>query len=193
MANPRRQAQIAAAATELFDTLGYHGTGMGDIAKACGMGTSSLYNHFAAKQDVLAESIMTTMQSLLNAHAMALAGLTSPVDRLRQSMITHVAFHAENAQSTRVVNQEFPSLQDPARSVVRQLRRDYVARWTDIIQSGVDEGSFQVPDVKLTCYALLDMGIAVELWFRNNSAYDAQQLGEKYADMAMRLVREQPR
>lgn len=193
MANPQRRAQITAAATTLFDTQGYHGTGMSDIAKACDMGASSLYNHFESKQAVLAESITTTMQTLLSAHAQAQKELSSPDERLRASMITHVSFHAENAQATRVVNHEFHSLQDPARGIVRQLRRDYVSRWTKILQDGVDEGLFQISDVKLTGYALVDMGIGVELWFQAERVYDAQQLGERYADMAMRMVTERER
>ena len=45
MAKSSRRVQIAAAALELFDERGYYGAGMGDVAKAVGMGTSSLYNH----------------------------------------------------------------------------------------------------------------------------------------------------
>ncbi len=44
--------------------------------------------------------------------------------------------------------------------MVLQLRRDYVARWMNV----VDEGSFQAENLKIACWALIDMGIGVATW-----------------------------
>lgn len=186
MANLQRQTQITAAALKLFDERGFHGTGMGHLSKAVGMSASSLYNHFSSKQEVLAEVLRTTMERLLREHASELAGITDPVERLRVSMAFHVRFHAENAMDTRVVNQEILNLQEPTLSIVRQLRRDYVARWMLILKEGEKSGKFQVKDIKITCYSLIDMGIGTSLWFNPDSTYSASQLGEIYAEAALR-------
>lgn len=187
MANLRRRAQITNAALKLFDERGFHGTGMEDLATEVEMSASSLYNHFSSKQEVLVEVLSSAMESLLRTHASALAGVTGPVEQLHASMASHVRFHADNAMAARVVNQELHNLQEPSRSVVRQLRRDYVARWMLILQEGAATGKFQVADVKITCYAIIDMGIGVALWFRPDAAYSAAELGEMYAEAALRL------
>ncbi len=186
MANLQRRTQITTAAMKLFDERGFHGTGMEHIAKEIGMSASSLYNHFSSKQAVLAEGLSLTMESLLRTHASELAGVSDPVEKLRVSMSVHVQFHADNAMAVRVVNQELNNLQEPTRSVIRQLRRDYVARWMQIVEEGSAAGKFRVEDIKITCYALIDMGIGVALWFRDQDSYSATELGGIYADAALR-------
>lgn len=186
MANQQRRDQITDAALQLFDELGYHGTSMGDIAKSVGMSASSLYNHFGSKQEVLAEIMRTGMERLLRTHAAALAGIDEPVEQLRASMATHVEFHARNNRAVRVTNNEILSLEEPTRSVVKQLRRDYVARWVDIVDRGMRQGVFTVADEKITCYGLIDMGMGVSLWYRDDANYSPQELGLLYAQAALR-------
>ncbi|HHU66968.1 TetR/AcrR family transcriptional regulator [Corynebacterium sp.] len=188
MANQSRRDQIAAAATELFAQRGYFGTGMEDIATAVGMGTSSLYNHFRSKQEVLSVVLLRTMEDQLRTHARALAGAVDPVDKLHRSMIAHVQFHTENVVATRVINTQVTALAEPHRSMVHQLRRDYVSRWQAIIDEGVGSGQFTVADRRITCFALLDMGIGIPLWYDRDGRLSQQELIDCYADMALRLV-----
>ena len=146
MANQKRRDQIAAAALDLFDQRGYHATGMEDIAKAVGMRASSLYNHYSSKQELLAEVTITAMEDLLRANAAGLAGLKDPREKLVATMKAHVVYHATFARRVRVVNNELTNLEEPHKSVVLQLRRDYVARWMAI----VNEGNFHAENLKLS-------------------------------------------
>ncbi|STD61364.1 HTH-type transcriptional repressor [Corynebacterium striatum] len=133
MANQKRRDQIATAALDLFDQRGYHGTGMEDIAKAVGMRASSLYNHYKSKQELLAEVTVSAMEELLRANAAALAGVTGSEEKILATMRAHVIFHATHAKRVRVVNNELNNLEEPHKSVVLQLRRDYVARWMNVV------------------------------------------------------------
>lgn len=191
MVNKMRRDQISAAALDLFDRLGYHGTGMEDIAAAVGMRASSLYNHFRSKQSLLAEVTVTAMQDLLEANDAALAALdvdADPIARLRETMRSHVVFHTTNAKRVRVVNRELGSLDHPARGTVVQLRRDYVARWMSVVNDGVAAGVFTAADVKIACWALIDMGIGVSQWYAPGGRYTAEELGQMYADFALRQL-----
>lgn len=188
MVNERRKQQISGAALTLFSTRGYHGTGMEDIARAIGMGTSSLYNHVRSKQEVLAAITSGAMRELLDAHSAALDAVTGPTAKLRASMEAHVRFHAEHSTAVRVVNTELASLEEPTKSEVLQMRRDYVARWVEILTEGRDAGIFHIDDVEILCYALIDMGIGVSLWFRPDGRYPAAELGVIYADLALATV-----
>lgn len=64
-ASTSRADDIHEAALTLFAERGYHGTSMEDIASALRLQAQSLYNHVAAKQDLLSEVMIHTMRSLL--------------------------------------------------------------------------------------------------------------------------------
>lgn len=188
MANQKRRDQISAAALALFDERGYHATGMEDIAKAVGMRASSLYNHFHSKQEVLADISITAMEDMLRANAAALAGIAGPRERLAETMHTHIVYHTTQAMRVRVLTAHISSLEEPSHSIVLQARRDYVARWMAVVNEGVTEGIFSAPDVKIACWALIDMGLGVANWYSPEGAYSPEQLGEMYAQFALRQL-----
>ncbi|APT89388.1 transcriptional regulator [Corynebacterium frankenforstense DSM 45800] len=188
MANTRRRDQIAQAAMKLFAERGYHGTGMEDIARECGMRASSLYNHVDSKQRVLAELCIHWMGRLLEVHDAAVEGIDDPAEALAAAMRSHVVFHAHNARAVKVVNNEINSLEKADRDTVTGLRRDYVVRWQKIVAAGIERGEFHVEDLKIAVYALIDMGIGVALWFDPAGRYPAEDLAEFYATAALRQV-----
>jgi AcrR family transcriptional regulator len=50
---PYRRDEILAAAVQLFELKGYHGTGMDDIGAIAGMSGPAIYRHFRSKEDLL--------------------------------------------------------------------------------------------------------------------------------------------
>lgn len=188
MANPKRRAQIAEAAMELFDERGYHATGMEDIASAVGMRASSLYNHYGSKQEVLADIAISSMEALLRFHATGYSPMKTSADKLFASMKYHTIFHAEQARRARIVNSEIRALQEPSRSIVVQMRRDYVARWMAIVREGIDSGVFVADDVKIVSWALIDMGIGVSQWYAEGGRLSSEELGDMYGRIALRQL-----
>lgn len=188
MANQKRREQISQEALRLFDELGYHGTGMEDVAKAVGLRASSLYNHYSSKQEVLADIAIRAMEELLRANAVASSGQQEPEGKLVAIMRAHVIFHATQAMYVRVTNRSINSLEEPSRSVVLQLRRDYVARWMQVVEEGVQAGRFTAPDIKIACWSLIDMGMGVSQWFNPDGEYTAEQLGQMYGEYALRQL-----
>lgn len=192
MANQRRREQIITAALQLFDARGYHATGMEHIAEAVGMRASSLYNHCSSKQEILQEIATGAMEEMLRTHARAIAGLADPTEQLAATVRNHVHFHATQARRVRVTNSQLSNLEEPARSIVLQLRRDYVGRWISIVSEGVDKGVFTAADVKITCWALIDMGIGVAQWFNDDGEYTADELADMYAGFALHQLTSKP-
>ena len=188
MANPQRGAQIAEAAMQLFDERGYHATGMEDIAAAVGMRASSLYNHYRSKQEVLADIAISSMEALLRFHATGYSPMKTSADKLFASMKYHTIFHAEQAQRARIVNNEIRALQEPSRSIVVQMRRDYVARWMAIVREGIDSGVFVADDIKIVSWALIDMGIGVSQWYADGGRLSSEELGDMYGRIALRQL-----
>jgi AcrR family transcriptional regulator len=182
-----RKSQIRDAAVVLFSERGYYGTSMEDIAAQIGMRASSLYNHVRSKQELLAGIMHDTMQELINAfdQAVASGGLT---DQLRAAMEAHVHYHGTHSDEAHIGNREIASLQRPQRDEVVALRRRYARSWQALIQAGIDEGVFDSASAQLSAYALLEMGIGVSQWYREDGPLSLDEIAFQYGEMALRQV-----
>jgi AcrR family transcriptional regulator len=183
-----RLGHIREAALELFTRQGFEATTMSDIGAAVGIRGPSLYKHVASKQHLLAHVMVTTMEALLTAHHAAIASTSDPVERLRRATEAHVRYHARHRLEAFVGNREIRSLVEPHRSQVLSLRADYEACFRTVIQAGVDDDVFQVESVRLASYAILDLGMGVAVWYRDDGATGEDAVVWQYSQFALRLV-----
>ncbi|MET7897307.1 TetR/AcrR family transcriptional regulator [Streptomyces mirabilis] len=183
-----RANDIRAAALELFTRLGYEATTMADIGRAVGIRGPSLYKHIASKQDVLAQIMIGTMEDLLAAHRAAVTSGGDPVVRLRRATEAHVRYHARHRLEAFVGNREIRSLAEPHRSRVLALRAEYEAGFRAIVDAGVAEGCFQVASARLVSYAILDLGMGVAAWYREDGELAEDTIVWQYGDFALRLA-----
>ncbi len=182
-----RRSDIREAGLTLFAERGYHATSMGDIGRAIGVKGPSLYNHLKSKQEILIDIMVTTMQDLLAGFDNADSN-GEPAERLREVMAEHVRYHALHPRDVRIGNREIPSLEEPARELVLNLRNEYEGKWRELIQDGLDSGDFSIPSVRVAVYAILEMGIGVAQWYRPDGSLSLDQIAALYADMAARLL-----
>lgn len=187
-ATTARTAEIRAAALELFTRLGYEATTMADIGAAVGIRGPSLYKHVASKQDLLVQIMTSTMDALLAAHSAAVATTTDPVERLRRAVDAHVRYHARHRHEAFVGNREIRSLVEPHRTTVLAHRAEYEAGFRTLINDGVDAGRFSVISPRLASYAILDLGMGVAVWFREDGELSENAIAWQYTDFALRLV-----
>jgi AcrR family transcriptional regulator len=54
----RTRQQIMEAAIDLFNTQGYHGTSMRQIAETAGIALGGIYNHFPSKEDIYSAVVL---------------------------------------------------------------------------------------------------------------------------------------
>ena len=66
-----RRDEILSTAAELFAARGFHGVSVADIGAACGISGPALYKHFASKDAVLAEMLVSISERLLAVGASA--------------------------------------------------------------------------------------------------------------------------
>jgi AcrR family transcriptional regulator len=183
-----RAAEIRTAALELFTRLGYEATTMADIGEAVGIRGPSLYKHVASKQDLLVQIMTSTMDALLAAHYAAVATTTDPVERLRRAVDAHVRYHARHRLEAFVGNREIRSLVEPHRTTVLTRRAEYEAAFRTLITDGVDAGRFSVSSARLASFAILDLGMGVSVWYREDGELSENTLAWQYTDFALRLL-----
>lgn len=183
-----RAAEIRAAALVLFAERGYAATTMADIGEAVGMRGPSLYKHVGSKQELLAQIMTGTMDDLLRNHRIAVVSCEDVVERLRRTAEAHVRYHARHRLEAFVGTREIRSLEEPHRTEVLRRRAAYEQAFRTLLTEGVEAGRFAITTVKLTSYAILDLGMGVAVWYRENGDMTEDQVVYQYGDFALRLA-----
>jgi AcrR family transcriptional regulator len=183
-----RTTDIKAAALALFAERGYQATTMADIGAAVGIRGPSLYKHVGSKQELLAQIMTATMDTLLENHRTAIAGCEDVAERLRRAAEAHVRFHARHRLEAFVGTREIRSLEEPHRTEVLKRRARYERGFRKLVADGVRAGRFRVASVKLTSYAILDLGMGASVWYRENGGLTEDQVVYQYGDFALRLA-----
>lgn len=183
-----RAAEIRRAALELFVERGYQATTMSDIGARVGIRGPSLYKHVDSKQALLAEIMTGTMHALLDGHRRAIAGTGDPVERLRRAVEAHVRYHARHRWEAFAGNREIRSLSEPHLSEVLGLRTAYEGAFRALIADGVAAGVFTVSSERIASFAILDLGMGVATWFRDDGDLTENEIVWQYVDFALRLL-----
>lgn len=179
-------------ALTLFAQRGYHGTAVSHIAEALGIRTPSLYNHMRSKQELLETIVGTTLENVIADFEQAVQGLDDPAERLRSATRVYALRHATHRREALVVNRDTTSLPEPARSAMRERRREHERAVRSVIADGVERGVFSVGNPALASFAILEMTVSLARWFRENGPLSAEQVADEYAEFALRVVRYRP-
>jgi AcrR family transcriptional regulator len=183
-----RRAAIRSAALELFATIGYRATTMADIGEKIGIRGPSLYKHVTSKHALLAAIVTGMMNDLLAQQSAALAEGGDVRQRLRRITIVHVQYHAEHRYEAFVGHREIDSIEEPDRSVVLDLRRQYEREFRKLVREGRQLGVFSSTSDRLSSYAILDMGIGVSAWYNPDGPVAPSELATTYAGFAEQML-----
>ncbi len=182
--------RLLAAALGLFARRGYHATSIRDIGQELGLPAAVLYDHFASKEELLAELVRlahVAHQRLLQ--RALIVSPPGPVEQLRSLVRAHVWLHAEYAMLTMVATSELHAL-SPERAAPSLLVREQAeALFRDVISRGVDEGLFDVVHLGFTVAAIGAMGPRVAGAYRGDRGLDAVAIAELHAELALRMLR----
>jgi TetR/AcrR family transcriptional regulator, cholesterol catabolism regulator len=130
-----RRTHLLDAAAKLFGERGFHATSMRDIAKAVGMLSGSIYYHFESKDEMLLAVYEEGVRRVATAVEEAVAGETEPWVRLEAACAAHLRGLIACRDYARVMIQTAPDQAGSARGRVRELRRNYEARFRQLIEA----------------------------------------------------------
>lgn len=183
-----RRTAIVAAALQLFAENGYTATTMEDIGRALNLRGPSLYKHVSSKQELLAEIMVRTMAALQRDHRVAVASTDDVVEQLRRAVEAHVRYHARHRLEAFLGNRELRNLDEDNHQRLLEQRKEYERSFRSLVERGIAEDRFTARSVKLTVYGLLDMGVGVAVWFREDGEFSADEIAYHYGDLAMLLL-----
>ena len=183
-----RHGEILDAALELFATIGYRATTMSQIGDRIGIRGPSLYKHVHSKQEMLVEIMTGMMEELLRRQRAALDAGGDVRDRLERITAVHVQYHAEHRYEAFVGHREIDNLEEPERSRILDLRREYESRFRELVQEGREHDVFGASSDRWASYAILDMGIGVSAWYNPSGSVGPDELAATYAEFAVRML-----
>jgi TetR/AcrR family transcriptional regulator, cholesterol catabolism regulator len=173
-----RRSELRREAARLFAEKGYHGTSIGDLAKALGVQKASLYAHIASKQDLLYET-MRDGAAAFHAALDAIPDDVRPVEKIRLALRGHLRVVADQLDVATVFVREWRYLDGARREEILAERRRYEERFRTLFREGRELGELRT-DLDDGSAALLALSAA-------NWAYTWLQPGRDTDDLADRF------
>ena len=125
---------ILSAAVDLFAERTYDGVVMDDIAAAAQLASSSLYNHFSSKGEILATALHRGNGFIQISLDDALAVASSPGEALRGAATAYSTFAVRHPALVQAIVSEVAELPEPDRSVLFDAQRGYVDEWVHLCE-----------------------------------------------------------
>ena len=153
-----RRSELTREAARLFAERGYHGTSIGDLAKAMGVQKGSLYAHIDSKQDLLYEAMREGAEAF---HA-ALDEIPDDLrvtDRIRLALRAHLRVVAEQLDIATVFVREWRYLEGDRAAEFLAERRRYEERFRALFREGRELGELRT-DLDDQAAALLVLSAA---------------------------------
>ncbi len=166
-----KREYIVTAAEKIFVRYGFRKTTVDEIAKAAGMGKSTLYYYFKSKEEIFAAFIQRDAQRILRKLDEAINSNAKPQDKFRDYVRTRMTIIQELGSNYAMLKTEYLDLYPLIKQERKQFDQQEVEAMTGILQQGVSQGVFTLADSVATARLVLDVLRGLEdQWFFNEHA-----------------------
>lgn len=148
-----RREQILEAASRLFAEQSYHGTTVGDICDALGVGKGVFYWYFPSKQAVFSELLQGSLLELRRAQELAIATVDDPVARIEQGIRASIEFFRSKPSFLALIR--IAGRYDDFIGLVQQGQQIVVADVANHIKEGMSLGEIRDGDPELMAHGIL--------------------------------------
>jgi len=179
-----RKEQVIRSAAELFREKGYAASSMRDLAQKLGIEAASLYSHIKSKEEILQSLCFDMAAEFRKSLDEVEKQKVSASEKLKNGIIGHVQVMAKDLTASAVFMNEHRHLSQPYLRDFLLLRINYINRFKEIIEEGVNKGEFKnTINKKLAVMTLFSSLNWMPLWYDPNSNIDSISLGQQLADM----------
>jgi AcrR family transcriptional regulator len=176
---------LKAVSIDLFHKKGYFATSISDIARAAGIQKSSIYYHYATKEDILFDILSTTLADLNVTLRNTLENTQGAENRMRAAILSHTIFHLERQKEVIIADSELRGLTAETYKTIIKQRDEYERKFQALIKAGMERGVFLKGDYKIISYAIITMSTSVCWWYRPQGRLDKKAIAEIYTNFIM--------
>jgi AcrR family transcriptional regulator len=176
-----RRREIFNAAVNLFLEEGFQETSMREIAKAAGMGKSSLYDYFKTKDDILLFVFEEQLLHLIDS-AKKIASQPAPVERrIKKIMEMNLEFFQANKSLFFRLSGEAQRLNATSQARIQQRRYEFQDTMRALIEEGISDGSFCEVNPLLAARLLINSIISI--LYTSRPTGDAKEMLDETVDI----------
>lgn len=174
---------IRKSAIDQIAAKGFESVTLRGIAQRVGIQASSLYRYFPSKNDLLLTIVSEHMRDLFAQWEAARPASSNAAERLNAFVEFHVRYHSAKPKEVFIANMEMRSLAAEDRQKVVQMRKRYENILREILQDGVAQGRFSVPDTQVATFAILAMLTGLTGWYQEGGRLSREQLIDSYSQL----------
>jgi AcrR family transcriptional regulator len=174
----KREAVIRAAA-RAFNERGYHNTSLDDIAGALGVTKPTVYYYVENKEQLLFECFRAGLQPIRAALDEVESSDASGRERLRRVMADYARTIASE-YGWCMVRAEHQDLGPELSAQVRALKSEIDQGIRRLLRRGVDDGSIQPCDPRITAFAIAGALNWIAHWYREGQSMGADEVADAY-------------
>jgi len=183
-----KRERILKEAVALFYERGFSGTTLDDIAARLGVTKPFIYSHFRSKVELLEAICRPTIEMSMDAISRAAQGEGTATQRLLTGIVNFTQVVLQRQANIAVYFREEKNLSKAGLDEINDLRRQFDASLSQLLQEGADAGEFMVADVSLTALAIGGMVSWAYTWHRDDGRLTVSEVGTKMAELALQMV-----
>lgn len=175
------------AAARCFNEKGYSGTSLKDVAAILGLTDAALYYYVRNKEELVYLCYLRAGDVGREALDRAIAEGDNGLDIVRR----YLRYHLEVMTGERgpiAIMSEIPSLEPEHREEILEISRRHSARFEDVIEKGIEDGSIAPCDVRMTGNAIMGSLNWVPKWFHGDATVADKVVAEFPAILSAGLV-----
>ena len=182
-----RRSELTREAARLFAERGYHGTSIGDLAKALGVQKGSLYAHIESKQDLLYEAMSEGARAFHDALD-AIPDDLPVTERIRLALRAHLRVVAEQLDVATVFVREWRYLEGERAEEFLAERRRYEERFRALFREGRERGALRT-DLDENAAVLLVLSAANWAYTWLPADADTDELADRFLAILLDGIR----
>lgn len=174
-----RRREILDTAAELFAKQGAGSTTVRQIADSIGIGSGSLYHHFASKDEILAEILGSYLEDLTGTYRELLRHDMDPLTRLRELVTCSLQAAVRHPHAAEIYQDDIGYLRgadQDAFAHILKLGRSTSPVWIEVITAGVQQGQLRDDIPVSTFYRLIRDAVWLSVrWYHPSPEYPVEQ------------------
>jgi TetR/AcrR family transcriptional regulator, cholesterol catabolism regulator len=173
--------RIIEAATELFYTKGFHGTGVAEISMVAGVQRGALYYHIKSKEELLWEIMRDYVDSLLQEAEQIASTSDDPQTKLHELIRSHVTLIIQYRREVSIQLRDGGAMTGERAVELQDLRDRVQEVWQRVLDDGVAARLFSTADHVIT-NSLLGMVNMVAFWYRPDGPHKPDEIADMLAN-----------
>ena len=181
---------ILAAAREIFGEKGYHSTTSEEIAKKAGVGKGTIYQYFESKQDIFLQMHM----QYLKQYSENVVALIQENSTFEENLRRIIRYHLDNLQDLIQFGVQFMSRMQTDETkctenhaVMEEVKKQLSVEQYKLFDVAKERGEIidVNPQLLITCFCGMFVGIAHMVGMRELSAEEKQQMEESLIQIVL--------